>query len=249
MQTTLRAILFDFDGVLANTEPVHLEMFQKVLGEEGIALTREAYFEKYLGLDDRACFAQVYRDFGKVLDEGKAEDLVARKNQALLAYIKGEDTAGLNRGTGGAPEASPALLMPGAKEAVEKASQNFFLAVVSGALKNEIEAVLENAGLRRRFHVIVAADDVSEGKPAPEGFLAAIRLLNRDFVPPSEILLPEECVAIEDSPWGIEAAKKAGIRCLAVMTSYPRDRLREADLVAKDVRTLPWRDLEALFRK
>lgn len=232
MQTTLRAILFDFDGVLANTEPVHLEMFQKVLGGEGIALTREAYFEKYLGLDDRACFAQVYRDSGKVLDESKAEDLVSRKNQALLDFLKGRS-----------------LLMPGAKEAVEKASQNFFLAVVSGALKNEIEAVLESAGLRRRFHVIVAADDISEGKPSPEGFLAAIRLLNRDFVPASEILIPEECIAIEDSPWGIEAAKKAGIRCLAVMTSYPRDRLREADLVAKDVRTLPWRDIEALFRK
>lgn len=229
---TLRAILFDFDGVLADTEPIHLRMFQKIFSEEGITLTREDYVEKYLGLDDRTCFAQVFRDGGKTLEETKAEDLVARKNKALLDFLK-------NR----------SVLMPGAKEAVEKASRNLFLAVVSGALRNEIEAILTGAGLRGRFHVLVAADDVSEGKPSPEGFLTAIRLLNRDCVPASEILLPEECLAVEDSPWGIEAAKKAGVRCLGVLTSYPRDRLAGADLIAKDVGSLPWREVEALFRK
>jgi len=232
MQTTLRAILFDFDGVLANTEPVHLQMFQKVLSAEGIGLTREAYFEKYLGLDDRACIAQVYRDAGKVLDEAKAETLVARKNAAMLGFVKGQS-----------------LLLPGAREVVEKASDRYFLAVVSGALRNEIETILEGEGLRGKFHVIVAADDVSEGKPSPEGFLAAIRLLNRDFVPEAEILLPEECLAIEDSPWGLDAAKQAGVRGLAVTTSYARERLRNADLITKDLSSLPWNEVESLFRK
>lgn len=232
METILRAILFDFDGVLANTEPVHLQMFQRVLQEEGITLTREDYFEKYLGLDDRACFAQVYKDQGKALAEAKQKDLVVRKNKSLLEFLKGRS-----------------LLLDGAQEVIEKAAERCFLAIVSGALKSEITAILEGAGLAKRFQVIVSADDVSEGKPHPEGFLSAIRLLNRDFVPAAEILLPEECLAIEDSPWGIEAAKKAGTRCLAVTTSYPADRLRAADLITKDLSTLPWNDVESLFQK
>src|SRR5579885_192588 len=126
METTLRAILFDFDGVLANTEPVHLQMFQKVLQDEGVALKREDYFEKYLGLDDRACLTQVYRDQGKELTEEKQKDLMVRKNQALLEFVAGRS-----------------LLLDGAREVIEKAAQNYFLAIVSGALRSEILAILE----------------------------------------------------------------------------------------------------------
>jgi beta-phosphoglucomutase-like phosphatase (HAD superfamily) len=99
----------------------------------------------------------------------------------------------------------------------------------------------------KKFHLIVAADDVSQGKPDPEGFLTAVRLLNRDHVPPSEILLQEECLAIEDSPWGIEAAHKAGIKCLAVMSSYDRERLQRADRVVPNLRTLKMEEIEDLF--
>jgi HAD superfamily hydrolase (TIGR01509 family) len=227
---TLRAVLFDFDGVLADTEPLHLEMFQKVLQEEGIALTREDYYQKYLGLDDRGCFTEVFREAGRALDDSALIGLIRRKNRAFLEHVRGKP-----------------FLMSGAAETVRRVSGRCFAAVVSGALKSEILAVLEGAGLENAFHAIVAAEDVSQGKPHPEGFLAAIRILNRDFVPPAEILLPGECLAIEDSPWGIEAARAAGVRCAAVATSYDPSRLADADLVAPDIASVPWEKAEALF--
>ena len=230
MTSSLRAILFDFDGVIADTEPIHLALFQQVLKEEGVRLTESEYLERYLGLDDRACFAQVYRDQGKGLPFEKLGDLVQRKNESLLSFIKGRS-----------------LLLPGVKELLNRVSGRYFCAVVSGALKSEIIAILRSAEILDRFQVIVGADDVSQGKPHPEGFLMAMRLLNRNFVPPSEILLAAECLAIEDSPWGITAAHKAGARCLGVMNSYGQDRLKEADLVVKDLSSLDWQGIERLF--
>ncbi|MBI3541078.1 MAG: HAD family phosphatase, partial [Deltaproteobacteria bacterium] len=142
---------------------------------------------------------------------------------------------------------SQSLLLPGAKEFIEHMSSQYYLAIVSGALRSEIEMILETAGLKKKFHVIVAAEDVSQGKPRPDGFILAIRLLNRDHVPPSEILLSEECLVIEDSPWGLEAAKLAGVKSLALLTSYPRERLTLANLIAPDLRHLKWDQVEALF--
>jgi HAD superfamily hydrolase (TIGR01509 family) len=230
MKGMLRAILFDFDGVLADSEPIHLEMFQKVLKEEGISLSKDDYFQKYLGLDDRSCFTEVYNDNGRDLDLAKVEGLIRRKNRALLDHVRGRS-----------------VLMPGAAELIRKLKEKYFLTIVSGALKNEISAVLEGADLAKAFQAVVAADDVSQGKPHPEGFESAIRILNRDFVPPAEILLPRECLAIEDSPWGIEAAKKAGVRCVGVTTSYEASRLGEADLIAADPASIRWNEVETLF--
>ncbi len=226
----LRAILFDFDGVLADSEPIHLAMFQKILSEEGISLSQEDYYEKYLGLDDRGVFEAVFKAQAKALSPQKEGDLIRRKNQALLAFVKGKS-----------------LLLPGAAEFVEKAAEKYFLAVVSGALKSEIVAILSAAGLVEKFHVIVAADDVSQGKPSPEGFQKAFGLLNRDFVPESEILLPEECLVIEDSPWGIEAAHAAGMKCVGVLTSYAEGRMGGADLVVRDTKSLSWDSLSRIF--
>lgn len=226
----LRAILLDFDGVLADTEPIHFAMFREVLKQEGVTLSKSLYYEKYLGLDDRSCFAAVYKDQGRRLDAATKERLIQNKNKALLEFVDGRP-----------------VLLPGVKAFVEKMNQNYFLAIVSGALKSEITAILDGAGLRDKFHVIVAADDVAQGKPDPEGFLTAIRLLNRDFIPSSEVLFGSECLAIEDSPWGIEAAHRAGSRCLGVLTSYPKGRLHEADLLFHDLDSVDWKTVETLF--
>ncbi len=229
---SLRAILFDFDGVLADTEPIHFAMFREVLKQEGISLSKSVYYEKYLGLDDRACFAAVYKDQGRRLEAATRESLIQNKNKALLKFVDGRP-----------------VLLPGVETFVEKMmNQNYFLAIVSGALKSEILAILDGVGLRDKFHVIVAADDVAQGKPDPEGFLMAIRLLNRDFIPPAEILFGPECLAIEDSPWGIEAAHQAGAPCLGVLTSYPKNRLCEADLLFPDLASVSWKAVEKLFR-
>lgn len=230
MKTSLRAILFDFDGVLANTEPIHLAMFQKVLAPEGITLSEEDYYKKYLGLDDRDCFAQVFKDQGQSLNESKKLDLIRAKNKAFLESVHGQD-----------------LLLKGVRELVEEASKDYYLAVVSGALKSEVQAVLSAVGLDEKFRVIIGAEDVSKGKPDPEGFLLAVRHLNRDFIPESEILIAEECLVIEDSPWGVEAAQAAGAKCLGVLTSYPENRMASADMVLPDLQKFPWDAVKKLF--
>lgn len=230
MKTSLRAFLLDFDGVLADTEPIHLQMFREVLKGEEITVSEGEYYEKYLGLDDRSFFGKIFQDRGKILSPEKKEALIQEKNKTLLKHVSGRS-----------------LLLPGVEEFLAKATQKYYLAIVSGALRNEIQAVLQGAKIEKLFHLIVAADDVSEGKPHPEGFLTAIRLLNRDSVPPSEILLAEECLAVEDSPWGIEAAKKAGVKCLALLTSYPKERLEDADLIVPSLKALKWKEVEALF--
>jgi len=212
----IRDVLFDFDGVLADTEPCHFEAFRKLLSVCGIKLTREHYYEKYLGLDDRACFRAVFRDFKKSLSEEREEELVDQKNGELLRLISEGN-----------------LIVPAAAEAVSFLKGKAYLAIVSGALRSEIEAALRRAGIFDSFHTLVGAEDVSEGKPSPEGILQAIKLLNRDHIPESEILLPAECLFVEDSPWGIEAAKRAGVPCLAITSSYPENRLKGANWVIK----------------
>lgn len=202
-----RALLFDFDGVLADSEPIHLRMFQKILSEEGITLTRDEYYQKYLGLDDRGTFRAV---FGP-LPDGKLEELIRRKNEKMLTALQQES-----------------LLAPEATGLIESCVGRYFLAIVSGAFKNEIEEILRYEKLAPHFQVILGAGEVTHGKPDPEGYLKAVQILNRDFVPPSEILLPEECLVIEDSPWGIEAARAAGIPSVALTTSYAPEQLKGA---------------------
>jgi HAD superfamily hydrolase (TIGR01509 family) len=230
MKTSLRALLLDFDGVLADTEPVHLKMFQKILAGEGFSLSEADYYEKYLGLDDRSFFETFFREKGAGLSVEKKEELIRKKNREVLGEVGGKS-----------------FLLPGTAEFLRGIYRKYYLAVVSGALRSEIDAVLEGGGIADLFHTVVGAEDVSQGKPHPEGFLTAIRLLNRDHIPPSEILVAPECLAVEDSPWGIEAAKKAGVKCVAVTTSYPKEKLDGADLIAPNLPGLKWKEVEALF--
>ncbi len=208
---SIRAILFDFDGVLADSEPIHYRFFREVLADEGIPLVWSDYQRRYLGLDDHACFEAVYRDSQKKLTPDKLRLLIEKKNRALLDDVSGR-----------------LVILPGVKELIARIREKYYLAIVSGALNSEIETMLNGAGLLESFRVIVGAEDVSRGKPDPAGFLTAVKWLNRDHIPESEILLPAECLVVEDSPWGIEAASRAGIPCVAVTTSYPAGKLKGA---------------------
>ncbi len=229
-KTSLRAFLFDFDGVIADSEPLHFSQFRKVLQQEGISLSKSEYYEKYLGLDDRGCFKAIWQEQGRVLSAKEMEELIHRKNEALLITLKGRS-----------------VLLPGVLDFLNRIGSEHYLAIVSGALQNEIKTVLSSAGLEKRFHVIIGAEDVQKGKPDPEGFTKAIRLLNRDFVPPSEILLASECLVIEDSPWGIAAGLHAGTKCLAVTNSYPKEKLHMAHKVVSHLGEVSLKDLKELF--
>lgn len=228
----LRAILFDFNGVLVDDEPIHLDMFQRVLAEEGIALTAEDYYARYLGLDDRACFAAVLEKAGVPATVPRLMRLIARKASYYQERIR----------QSGYP------FFPGAPELVREAAQaGMMLGVVSGALLEEVEGALRQAGLRDLFKVLVTTEDVAEGKPSPEGYQRALEALNSQPPLPERLLHPHEILAVEDTPAGLAAAADMGLIALGVAHTYPADRLREADAVAPSLNGLTLARLTGLF--
>jgi len=227
----LRAILFDFNGVLVDDEPIHLEMLLKVLGEESIALSRDEYYERYVGFDDRACFAAVLAAAGSAVTVPRLMRLIARKASYYQARIHER----------GYP------FFPGAVELVgEAAGRGLMLGVVSGALREEVAGALRQAGALDRFKVLMTAEEVAESKPSPEGYRAALAALNSLPPLPERLIHPHEVLAIEDSPAGLAAAGGAGLLTLGLAHSHPAARLTAADSVAERLSDL---DLPALERR
>lgn len=225
----IRAVFFDFNGVIVDDEPVHFRLFQKVLDEEGVVLKKEDYYSKYLGMDDFDCFAAAARDGGKPQLEAKVKELIARKSK----YYDEEMAAN-----------TP--FVPGVLDLIRGLEKKYYLAVVSGALRREIDMMLKRGKVRDFFSAVVAAEDIEHGKPNPEGFDKAMQLLNRDSVASADLLLPGECLVIEDSIWGIEAATAAGMPAIAVTTSFMPSALPGAKAYLKDFQGL---DAEALLQK
>ncbi|MGA9773421.1 MAG: HAD family phosphatase [Blastocatellia bacterium] len=218
----LRAIIFDCDGVIADTEPMHFAALERVLAEEGFTLTEEDYYRYYLAFDDRGCFRKAFPN----LTTEKLAELIARK----AGYIEPVMRTHLR-------------LFPGVAEFIRRAARLYPLVVASGALRHEIELVLELGGLRDCFLAIVSAEDVARGKPDPESFLKAHRILNTRLSVP---ISPAECLVIEDSLHGVEAARLAGMPVLAVTNSYPKDLLSKADIVVESLDGLSPDSLQAL---
>jgi beta-phosphoglucomutase len=204
------AIIFDFDGVLVDSEPIHFACFAAVLAKRGIQLTREDYYAKYLGFDDHDCLHAVCARNG--LNPGEADIAAMTAQKTLLVkQALGESTRA----------------QPGAVELISAAAAaGVPLAICSGALREEIELASKSIGILQYFSSIVSAKDVAHGKPDPRGYKMAIRQLAA-----TRPLQPDKCVAIEDAPAGIEAALAAGMKVLAVTTSYPPESLTGAHKV------------------
>jgi beta-phosphoglucomutase len=220
----LQAIIFDFDGVIADSEPLHLRAYQQVLGQEGIELTREDYYARYLGFDDGGLFRALAKDRGIVITDDKVDGWIDAKSQIVEELLN-----------------SDAVLFPGAAACIQTLARGFPLAIASGALEPEIELVLANTGLADHFRTIASASDGVRGKPAPDLYLLALAKL-RHFGQ----VEASRCVAIEDSHWGLEAAKAAGLRTVAVTHTYPAADLRGADLVVDRLGDITIAELEAL---
>ena len=208
----LRAVIFDFNGIIVDDEPIHFRLFQRIFNEEGFDLTEELYYQRYLGFDDRGAFLAGFRDQGKALSNIKLQELIARKADYYQEAIRNH-----------------AAIFPGVKALVEDLSPTVPIAVASGALRHEIETILRTAGLLDHFRAIVSAEDVRQGKPEPEIFLKALSGLNTGRN--GDLIGPADCVVIEDSKEGVHGARRAGMKCLAVTNSHPPELLREADAV------------------
>lgn len=201
----IEAVLFDFNGVLVDDEGQHCAAMQQVLADEGISLSREHYYARILGLDDRGGFVEAYRHAQRTLTTELLNLLVKKKSQVYLQLV-----------------AKSLRLVPGATEFVHEAAKRYRLGIVSGALRREIDHVLAQTGFAERFEVIVAAEDVPRCKPDPASYVAAHTAFEQ-----RQPVAADRCVVIEDSLPGLAAARAAGMPCVMLTTSHPARTLNE----------------------
>jgi beta-phosphoglucomutase len=227
--SALQGIILDFDGVVADSEPLHLRAFQQVLAEEGILLTAGDYYSRYLGYDDVGMFQALARDGNLPMTDTRITELVARKGEKMQAMMHGDG-----------------VLFPGAIAFIQTAAAAVPLAIASGALRHEIMEIVEAAGVAGLFMAIVAAGDTPQSTPSPAPYLLAFERLRQGSGRPIE---PHRCVAVEDSHWGLESARRAGLRCVGVTNSYPADQLEGAELIVSGLNTLTLEDLDRLVEE
>lgn len=207
---TLKAVLFDFNGVIINDEPIHRQLVDQILVEENLRPKPDEYRQACLGRSDRACLNALLTNRGRVVSESYLTTLVNRKAQAYQQYLE-------------TLEKLP--IYPGLEDLIFKLRvAQLKMAVVSGALRSEVELVLNRANVAQHFTVIVAGDDITVSKPEPDGYLLAVERLNQ--LEPGLNLQPSECLAIEDTPAGIQAAKRAGVPVVGVAHTYPLHMLQ-----------------------
>jgi beta-phosphoglucomutase len=196
----VRAVIFDFNGTLSNDEPILCEIFRELFGEHGKPLSAEEYFDRLAGHSDpeivRMWLGADHPDVDEVIEER-----VARYRAAV---------------------SDGSTVSAAVRDAVRYAAARVPVALVSGAARAEIEPVVAAAGLGDSFRAVVSADDISEGKPNPEGYVRALELLD-------ESIGAAEVVVFEDTEAGVASAKAAGMRCIAVLGTLKPARLAAAD--------------------
>ncbi|WP_228037752.1 HAD family phosphatase [Nodosilinea sp. LEGE 06152] len=203
----LKAVLLDFNGLIINDEAIHDRLIEELLLEENLRPHPQDLEECCLGRSDAACLSDLLARQGRVVSDAYLEKLLNRKATRYLEVL-----ADLN----------PLPLYPGLDDLIYQIrAAQLKLAIVSGARRSEIETVLSMVHWGEHVGLIVSADDLATGvsKPAPDGYLLAIERLNQQFG--DLALCPADCLAIEDSFAGIEAAKRAGVPVLGVAHTYP----------------------------
>ncbi|TFG47856.1 MAG: HAD family phosphatase [Candidatus Brocadiia bacterium] len=223
----LRAVIFDFDGVISDTELLHLRAFNNVLAGYGIEISKDDYFDKYLGLTDLDLIRELTAQ-GLLKGGEKTAIEAAEKKKVVFENISRDE----------------AEIIEGVREFIAMLYDNRIpMAIFSGALLAEIELILQSVDLRRYFEIIVSAEHVTKAKPDPEGFVLALKRLNIKL---GSDISPSQCVVIEDSHWGLEAAIKAGMHTVAVTNSYKAEQLTMAEKVVKNLAHLTIDELRHL---
>lgn len=225
----LRAVILDFDGVITDSEILHFRSLNKVLARFGFRMTKKDYYQNYLGLSDLDFLKELERKGRLQLNSRQTRQALEEKKQLYekLAVTEGR-------------------IIEGVRSFLEMLRQNnILMAVCSGALLPEINLILEGAQLTPFFEVIVSAEQIKKGKPAPDGLLLTLQKLNKKNENP---ITAGQCIVIEDSHWGLEAAKAAGMHPVAVTNSYGPEQLTPAEKVVDHLSELSMNDLQQLCR-
>jgi len=223
----LEAVIFDFDGVLVDTERLHHEAFNRILTKFNYKISSREYYDRFLGLSDEELL--------RIIDKEKHLSLSSQQFRHLLAE-KANIFQEMAATEAGIIEGVPQFLNM-------LAGNNITMAICSGALLAEIEMILNSAGLRSYFDVIVSAEQVEKGKPDPQGFVLTLQMLNKNL---HKSIKSVNCIVIEDSHWGLEAAKAAGMHAVAITNTYAAEHLKPADKVIAHLKDLSLAELHKI---
>jgi beta-phosphoglucomutase len=202
---SLKAVLFGFNGVIINDEAIHQQLISDILLNENLRPSLDEYKEVCLGRSDRACLADILARRGRVVTQDYLTQLIKKKSSAYLQQLETLETL---------------PIYPGLETWLDQLqTAGIATAIVSGAVRTEVELILERIGFQDKFRVIIAGDDIWESKPNPAGYLLAVQRLNELY---SDLYLqPQDCLVIEDTPAGIAAAKAAQMQVVGVANTYP----------------------------
>ncbi len=212
------AVIFDFDGVIADTEPLHHRAFCQVVAEAGLACDWDTYCAEYIGFDDRDLFRAAYQRAGLPLDDTALRRCIAEKAAAFIALTQT-----------GVPTYA------GIPEVIQAMSKRWPLAICSGALRSDIDPILDQLNVQAAFTVRVTAEDVAASKPDPACYRLAVERVGEAM---AEAPIPRRCLAIEDTPAGIAAAAGAGLTVWGITHTHPAAALSQADRVFDDLPAL-----------
>lgn len=196
-----RAILFDFDGVIVDSEPLHCSAYVELMRELGLNLTEDEYYRELIGFDDRGAMRHVFAMRNKELDDATLHQLIERKSKITSAKIRrGEFDA-----------------LPHVSDFVEAASPRCAMGICTGALRHEVNGMLDAIKLTKYFGAVVSAEDVEIGKPDPSGYLLTARLLSEKI---GAKLAASDCLVVEDAPTVARRAKDVGFAVLGLTTTH-----------------------------
>jgi beta-phosphoglucomutase family hydrolase len=214
------AVIWDMDGVIADTAPFHLKAWQKAFRARGFEVTEEDFKRNFGQRNDTI----IRNLLGRDASSNEIETITEEKENAFRSSAAGKIEA-----------------LPGAIELINTLSaQGYKLALASSGPRQNIELVLTSLGIKDNFQAIVSGRDVTEGKPSPQSFLLAAEKLG---------VSPEHCIVIEDAVAGVTAARRSGMHSIAVTNTHPAIKLKEADLVVDSLEKVSLDDLKKLIKK
>jgi len=218
-RSSTKAVIWDMDGVIADTAPYHLKAWQEVLQKRGVNLTEEDFRHSFGQRNDTI----IRNALGKEVSQDEIDTIAREKEEGFRQRIR--------------QDLKP---LPGVIKLIKSLTKRRFkMALASSAPIENIQLLTRGLGINSCFHIIICDKDVTEGKPNPQVFLLAAQKLGIE---------PKNCIVIEDAVAGVSAAKKAGMRCLAITNTHPRTSLTEADLIVDTLEAVSVSDLEQLLK-